>query len=205
MPKSGDRKPPLSLVPTRADEGILGKDGKCNALKRDGKSRCTIPAGQGTDHKGYGACQYHGGNSPSLKKHAVKVQIREIADELEMEPHEALLKVVRMDAGVVQWLRRRIQELEEPSDDMDPKEKLRVAAELGIYTEQYGVERDRLAKHAKLAVDAGIDERRIQLEEDQGELIAKAIQGILNDLKLTPDQKREAPAIARKHLTLLAG
>lgn len=203
MAKKDKDKPQLSLVPSRADGGILGKDGKCNALKRDQSGRCTLPAGQGTDHKGYGACQYHGGNSPSLQKHAVKAEIRDMAQELDMDPHDALLWTVRMAAGMVKWLQERIAELEDPLE-AGADERAAIEAILQIYRDSYGEERDRLARHAKLAIDAGIDERRIALEEEQGELIARAIRGILDDLQLTPEQKRSAPAIARRHLMALS-
>ena len=193
----------LNVVPSRADEGILGKGGKCNSLKRDGKNRCTLDAGHGTEHPGYGACSYHGGNSPSLNKHAVKAQVLDLAQELDMDPHDALLFTVRLAAGVVKWLRDKIGELEDPDDTITAVDKAANAAILQMYMDQYGAERDRLAKAAKLAIDAGIDERRIAMEEDQGEAIAKAFQGVFADLNLTAEQKRSAPAIVRKHLTLL--
>lgn len=202
MPKDKD-KPKLSVVGSHADQGILGKGGKCNSLKRDGKNRCTLDAGHGTDHPGYGACRYHGGNSPSLKKSAVKAQVRDLAQELDMDPHDALLFTVRLAAGVVKWLRDKISELEDPDESQTAVDRAADAAVLQMYMEQYGTERDRLAKAAKLAIDAGIDERRIALEEDQGEAIAKAFQGVFADLDLTPEQKRAAPAVVRKHLTLL--
>lgn len=205
MPKSDKPKNRrLSAVPSPADQGILGKGGKCNSLKRNSKDRCTLPAGQGTEHLGYGACQYHGGNSPSLKKNAVKALLRDMAAELDMDPHDALLFTVRLAAGTVAWLRVRIEEIGELTDDMSTSERAAHMDMVRMLSDMYGEERDRLTKTAKLAIDAGIDERRISLEEEQGELIAKAVTGILADLGLTPQQKRDAPAIARKHLALLA-
>lgn len=118
-----------------------------------------------------------------------------------MDPHDALLFTVRLAAGAVAYLRQRIEELEDREVGELTKADIALSA---MYSEMYGAERDRLAKSAKLAIDAGIDERRIQLEEEQGELIARTVQAILADLNLTAEQKREAPSIARKHLTLLA-
>lgn len=192
--------PRIDVRPGPHDGGILGRDGKCNSLKRNGKERCDLPAGSGTDHPGWGACRYHGGNSPALRKSAVRAQVRDMAQELDMDPHDALLFTVRLAAGTVNWIRSRILDLEEAEQGGVVEE----AALIESLHKVYGEERDRLAKAAKLAIDAGIDERRIQLEEDQGVLIAKAVTAILTDIGLTPEQKKNAPAIARKHLLALS-
>ena len=183
-----------SLAPTGRDRGIVGQDGKCNVLKRDGSSRCQQPAGFGTDHNGYGACQFHGGNSPTMVTNAARAYARELALELDVDPYEALVSVVRMSAGTVAWVRHRISELEGEGEIDD----------LEQWIKMYGDERDRLARHCKIAIDAGVDERRIQLEEAQGEQVAAAIRAILDDLELTGPQLKKAPAIARKHLMAIA-
>lgn len=196
--------PRIDVRPGPHDGGILGRDGKCNSLKRNGQERCELPAGSGTDHPGWGACRYHGGNSPALRKSAVRAQVRDMAQELDMDPHDALLFAVRLAAGTVNWIRSRILDLEESGSDGTSEELAAEAAMIESLHKVYGEERDRLAKAAKLAIDAGIDERRIQLEEDQGVLIAKAVTAILTDIGLTPEQKKNAPAIARKHLLALS-
>lgn len=202
MPKTGTgrdgrnrREGRLKAVPTEADRGILGKDGKCNSLKRDGKARCTQPAGQGTDHPGFGACQYHGGNSPSLVRHAAKQHVRLLAQELEMEPDEAIAWSVRMSAGVVSWLQNQIEHV----DESNPEEM----ALLPELIKSYGEERDRMARISKLAIDAGIAEREMQLQEQEVAILAQAIRNILADLNLNAEQRALAPAIARKHLLAL--
>lgn len=43
---------------------------------------------------------------------------------------------------------------------------------------------DRAAKYAKMALDAGMAERRVRLAEAEGELLAGVIQAILGDLSL---------------------
>ena len=43
----------------------------------------------------------------------------------------------------------------------------------------YGEWIDRSAKHAKLALDAGVEERKVRIAEAQGELLAGVIKAIL--------------------------
>jgi hypothetical protein len=55
------------------------------------------------------------------------------------------------------------------------------------------------------AMKSGISERLVQLAEQMGEMLAPFITGVLDDLKLTPEQKRRAPEIVRTRLTALEG
>lgn len=193
----------LHAVGTYDDNGILGQGGYCNALRPDKTSRCRLKAGHGTDHVGYGACFFHGGNSPSLKRHAARVQVRELAAEMEMDPFEALALCVRLAAGATAFYRSKIEDLEGEllsPDEWTATEAAAKSLELSVWVEAYNDERDRLAKHAKLAIDAGIDARRIQIEEEKATLFADALRAILGELKLTAEQRKLAPNIVRKHL-----
>ena len=69
--------------------------------------------------------------------------------------------------------------------------------------DQYGRERDRLTRTAKICIDAGIDERRIRLAEQQGQLLARVIHGILTDLGVL--SMPDTPHVVRRHLQLAAG
>ena len=69
----------------------------------------------------------------------------------------------------------------------------------------YGEWIDRSAKHAELALDAGVEERKVRVAEQQGELIAQVIRSIRGDLGLNSKQQSEAPAVVRRHLLALAG
>jgi hypothetical protein len=174
----------------RDNHDILGKGGKCNHLKKDGKTRCTLKAGQGTDHVGYGACIAHGGNAPSMKKHAARQNAKALGDELDMDPFVALAWTVRLSAGAVAFYRSKMQELEV---EMDP-------AAYAVMADLFGEERDRLSRHSKTAIDAGLDAKRLELEVAQAQLFAEALKAILGELKLTPEQKRKAPTLVRKHM-----
>lgn len=61
-------------------------------------------------------------------------------------------------------------------------------------------ERDRAAKFAKLAVDAGISERRTVLAERQGQMITAVLMAAFAELALTDAQRALAPQAIRRAL-----
>ncbi|WP_052373124.1 hypothetical protein [Amycolatopsis taiwanensis] len=65
-------------------------------------------------------------------------------------------------------------------------------------------ERDRCARFAKLALDAGIAERQVRLAERQGALIEQVLTSVFADLGLTDQQLKEAPAALRRALHAVA-
>jgi hypothetical protein len=69
------------------------------------------------------------------------------------------------------------------------------------YVEEYQRAVERRAKLAKLCIDAGVAERQVQLAEQQGQLMAQAIRGILTDLGVADHPA--APGVVRRHLTLI--
>lgn len=115
-----------------------------------------------------------------------------------MEPDEAIRWMVRLSAGTVAWLRNQIEHF--PDEGTVSAEE---AAILPKLIEAYGEERDRLAKTAKLAIDAGIAEREMQIMEAEAAAFAGVLRGIFADLKLTAEQRAKAPEIARRHLLAL--
>jgi hypothetical protein len=68
-----------------------------------------------------------------------------------------------------------------------------------IWISMYQVERKHLADISTACLKAGIEERRVQLAEQQGQLIADVIRGVLSDLGLSDDKR--VPAVVRKHLS----
>jgi hypothetical protein len=66
-------------------------------------------------------------------------------------------------------------------------------------------ERDKVVKYAKTASDMGIAERRIQLAQSQGALIAGAISRILDALELSPSQRALVPTVVPGVLLDVAG
>lgn len=207
-------------------------DGKCGAKTRTGGT-CQKGAGWGTDHAGYGNCKLHGGLSPNGVKHGAKLaavaEYRNahalgVGQEVDIDPLDALLWCVRVAATEVRYYSAKIAELDhddvvgnprsvktrplsEGKDGEDPsitvQEVTEAAVAPNIFVELRHAALDRLAKFSKMALDAGVDERRVQIAERYGEVLARLIGGILDDLLLTAAQQEQAPVIVRRHLALL--
>lgn len=183
-------------------------DYHCNGKVRGECNRyCTKIAGWGTKHVHVGRCKFHGGNTPGWDVKAQKIQaeldIEQYGLSREVDPHTALLEELYRTAGHVAWLHERVAELDTNrmhgpvggSGGGIPEHKPH------IWVTMYKDERTHLTRVAKTCVDAGIEERRIQIAEEQGELIARAINGILKELGVADEPN--TPSIVRKHLLLL--
>lgn len=190
--------------------------------KRSAGKQCPNPAMNGQN-----VCRSHGGNAPQALRAAERRVTEEKARTLvatyglkiETTPTEALLDEVQWTAGHVHWLRERVQEIEagaEPGsenaliwgitkkksggDDHGVTEE----AVPNVFLKLYQQERTHLAKICSDAIRAGIEERRVQLAEREGALVAQVIRAILAELQLTPEQLALVPDIVPRHLRALA-
>lgn len=203
--KDRNKRRQLQAVPGPHDTGTLGQGGKCNAKLRHGDGRCTRDAGWGTMHYGWGACSTHGGNSPSLQRNAAKAEVRSLAAEYEMDPIDAVKLRIRLAAGAVAYYRMEIDELADQGVTMawaakpDDKSKTQ-ALLLAHYEERYLLERRELGEAAKLAIVAGLEERRVALEEERAQILIVTLRNVLLDLDLTPEQRIASGPVVRKHL-----
>jgi hypothetical protein len=205
--------------------------------------------------KGMKVCCMHGARGAKAKRKAAQVIAAAEADAakvracktlgvrfdgLNISPTEALLEEVTWTYVHVQWLRSKVQELEDrasqsttiDSEDGDPTTIERPGGHALIWGqvefksktggddwgkttvdragpnawyELYSRERDRLIKVCSEAIRAGIEERRVQLAEQQGALVAEAIRRILDDLNLSPEQLSQVATVVPRHLRAIAG
>lgn len=149
---------------------------------------------------------------------------------IDVDPAEAMLAMVGESAGNVAVLRRQVQRLQaevvDPVDEFD-EDGVLVSARLGggiagrvdrdnwrgaphVLVEMYNDERDRLVRYCKMCRDAGVDERRVAIAEEQGRQIADvltaAVRGLLEAAArelgvdvavLARVEREEAPGIVR--------
>jgi hypothetical protein len=201
-------------------------DGKrrCQARsKTRGGAQCATYAMRGQD-----VCRSHGGASKQARAKAQERLVEERARglmatygrKIETTATEALLDEVQWTAGHVAWLRERVQEIESAATDSDGTDPLvwgvtrkktggedfgtTEEAAPNIWLKLYQTERAHLVKVCAEAIKAGIEERRIKLAEQQGELVAHAIRAILADLGLSAEQQARVPEVVPRHLRALA-
>lgn len=193
----------------------------CGAKKRQGEGNCTRPAGWGTDHAGAGTCKLHGGKTTSHRTAAAKQQAAEAVKTFglprEIDPRDALLEEVYRTAGAVDWLHRQVQALtpeaviwgrtEEIHKDAGefPGVDTTYSAAAHAWVQLWQAERKHLVAVSRAAVQSGIEERKVQLAEQQGAMLSDVIKRILGDLRLTPEQQRLAPDVVVRHLRSVAG
>lgn len=155
--------------------------GTCGARTKSG-TPCKRQRGWGTDHKGYGQCRRHGGNTPDGIKGAARERMEAEGGNMAMgrrvEPIDALLHVVYATAGRVEWLGRQVAAIEAGDMLVDSPRGMELAA----YAKFHGLELDRLARVSKMALDAGVAERRVQMAERTGALIGAAFEDALAEV-----------------------
>lgn len=195
----------------------------CGADKRGGGT-CDQPAGWGTGHLGVGSCKLHGGCTPNHELAGrVTLARREMAvmgRPLDIDPIEAILECIRITAGEVQYASDRVAELTPdqavgPVITTRPLKEEKGAESLTYRVEEHGppalniwIEVRRramrdLVEYSRVAIAAGIAERQVKIAEQQGQLLAQVIRGILTELGVL--DRPETPGIVRRHLTLIAG
>ena len=171
----------------------------CGARKKNGE-KCRNFAGQGTDHFGVGNCSFHLGNAPNNKKNAIRREAERRAIEfggmIKVEPTEALLTVLYLSAGHVTYI------ADELADHED-----KTTFEAQVLLRMWNEERDRVARIAKAALDAGVAERAVSLAERYAEDLARLLRAIFNDpeLRLTRPQHDRLPDVLRRHLGAMDG
>jgi len=211
--KSRRKREPRTSFQPGYQEGPVG-DKTCGARKEEG-SRCSRAAGWGTDHVGYGPCKYHLGSTPTGRKASAYEMAGELmvfyGSPIDTNPIEALLDEVSRTAGHVAWLGQVIGRFNVPlEEEVDKKGGITVRRPAGIppevdgWIKMYQSERNQLVRVSKAALDAGVNERLVQIAEHQATKFANAIETILDELGLTASQQMLVPQVVPRVLRSLA-
>jgi hypothetical protein len=165
--------------------------------------------------RGQERCRKHGGASPQARAAAVRRLAEEQARQavetyglpLDVSPEDALLGEVRRTAGCVAYLDAVLAE--KGRDGLT--QWVTVGGEDGgsyvrssVWVDLHQRERAHLVAVCKAAIAAGIEERRVQLEERQGELVGELVRVAIAAAQVTPEQEQAAYAAVRGHLTRVA-
>lgn len=177
------------------------RDGQpfCGGLKRNGDP-CLREAGWGTDHPGTGKCKHHGGANQSVA--AAASQAESMATAIPVTPGQAILGVLHLAAGQLAYCTAQVGGLSEEQmfemSDAGAVPNRWVRLQLQI--------EDRLVKYARAAADVGINERQMQLAEQQTAMMGKLLEAVMDRVDLTPKQRKlVGPAIREAMPMLTAG
>ena len=187
---------------------------KCTAHRRDGNP-CTKPKVPGAT-----VCRYHGGGAPQVQQAALQrlqqegayVAVRTLGLPIVIDPTEALLEELHRCAGAIAWHGAQVAALQTEDvywgltrektggDDAGTTHE----AGLNVAVKAWQAERDRLVVVARECLKAGIEERRIQLAETQGAMLAGVVRAILNRLNLTDEQQALVSVVVPEELRRIA-
>lgn len=201
-----------------------GKE-KCTATSKQSGKRCERYPAMGST-----VCKSHGGGSPQAKRKAAE-RVATMKAEQKMEkairtlglrsdkalnPADVLLEEIAWTHAHVLWLRSKVQELEpdeltwgkvdheERYGPLGAIDKTTQKAAPNVWYQLYMTEREHLAKVSTMALRAGIEERRVKLAEEQGNMVAAVVNRILNALNLSPAQWEQVPEVVPREFRALA-
>lgn len=186
----------------------------CDAKrKRDGQP-CT-----GYAVRGATKCRMHLGRKASdvIAVHEATKAVVTYGLPITIDPRDALLEEVYRTAGAVAWLQERVESIS-PDDlvwgkteesDLQATEfpgvNVKREAKPNIWLDLYQRERKHLVEVCRVAIAAGIEERRVRLAEQMGSQLAAVIRAVLGGLGLTAQQWDAVPSLIAVHLPALTG
>ncbi len=117
-----------------------------------------------------------------------------------VDPLEVLLYQLGWASGAARALGRLVSELEEVHGPNHTG-----TAVPHVLVRMWSEERDRAARLAKMAIDAGLAEKQVRLAERQGQVIAHIFTSVLDDdsLGLSREQRDAGRSLAARHLRAL--
>lgn len=178
------------LAPTQVKGHMGGAYGVCD--KR---------AGWGTAHEGAGPCKRHdklvddvvAGGDGYRGRIGAWVMAHGFAVALDVTPWQALLTAVKIAAGRVAFIEAKLGQAVNDTD-FEP------SGDLAWWVRQSELWHDRMAKVAKMAIDAGVAERLVKQVELEAELMLKATQLTFSELGLDEMTRERALGIMSRHL-----
>ena len=200
----------------------------CGARKKNGQPCGASPI------RGATRCSNHGGSTPVAKRAAKQRVTRTKAatalrtlgydpDASDVDPSEALLRLVSDKAREVAWWRGRVDELQSGSGDdedqivwgrvkhevgsgpLGPVDKEDYSAELNINIKSLHLAEDQLARYASLALKAGVEQQQVEVRKQEALLLVGVIHTVLNSLSMTTEQQRLVPDVVPKALRAVEG
>jgi hypothetical protein len=168
----------------------LMDSGRCTSKSKQSGERC-----RNHPRPGSTVCHIHGGKSPQVRRVAARrVAIMEaqrivqgLGGMVDVDPLDVLLEGVREAAYNVTVYRIAIESY--PVVEA-PKELL-------VKYEEWW---DRAIRYAKVCVEAGVEERKVRLQEAEGALMARVVRAAVDACNPTGDERAAAVVAAGREL-----
>lgn len=195
--------------------------GYCNAKiwekpgKRESKTRCGQPEGWGTDYS-RGPCKNHGGRHANGRKHAALATYAEVyandtlfGQTVDLDPMVGLLEVGGKLAGFTAFIEREIQRQAAETGRVRLKQTATTAGGGSrevpdVLIEMWHANLERQAKVHKMALDAGAQQKQIDLFDAYRNRVLDTLEAALRAVGVDPDDPEVAAKIGAT-LMLVAG
>lgn len=195
---------------------------KCTGHRKTDHRPCGMNPAEGAD-----VCRMHGGGAPQVKA-AAKNRVREqiaasaaarFALPVEISPSDGLLAEVHRTAGAIAWLEAQVERVTGDTPDnliygvRKTKEWTGGEEGGGSSTESgpgvndwlqlWQKERRHFVEVCRVTLAAGIEQKRVELAQQQAQMIVTVLKGVFADLVLTAEQEALVPMVVPKHLRLV--
>jgi len=193
---------------------------KCAAKTRSGGS-CARAAGWGSPTPGVGRCRLHGGATPSHRTAASKELARRAiikfgldanAGVEQLDPREVLAEELWRAKLTVDALDYFVSQLEHNEGGIYGRTYHVSGLPTGeakphVLVQMWQAERKHLKEVADVCVKAGVETKRVEIEQQHAQLMADVFRQVFGDpeLGLDPGQVQAAMMTAARHLRLVAG
>jgi hypothetical protein len=177
-----------------------GQGQQCTARSKRSGVRCKNWAMRGAS-----VCRIHGGAAAQVKAAAqrrletadaekqvehVRAELNRLGIAVEVDPLAALEHALYQAVGNVAYLEQRLD-----AENLTVRSPLHGEQMHPLYL-AYERERDRVAKFSKMALDAGISEKRVRIAEKQAEVLRGLMGRVLERLGIEPSRAR--PVISQE-------
>ena len=160
---------------------------------------CRQMKGHRTDHVGAGHCWLHTGRSRNGERHAMREQARNALATLKIDgavdPVTSLYEAV----AVAAWREYGLRMMLEQRDALFGADHLGDQRE-DVVSQMHADALKTRAQVAKMAVDAGLDERMVRLAERQADVLVRLVDVVLEAAGVEGDPAERARAAASTFL-----
>jgi len=165
----------------------------------NGATPCRQPKGYRTDHVGTGHCFLHGGRAPTHRKAAAKEAARNALATLRLDGSVDPISSLYEAVAVAAWREYGLRMMLERRDALFGTDHLGDLRE-DVVAKMHADALDARARIAKMAVDAGLDERMVRLAERQADVLVRLVEVVLDGAGVLGPARDTARAAASTFL-----
>ena len=185
---------------------MSGEKARCGAQKRQGApgDKCTLVAGFGTDHVGYGSCKFHGGNTRNQRAAAraemADTEARRVLATLDVTPVADPFAALSRHAGQVLAWQEAISHIVNQLGDRVRYEGAAGSEQLRAEIALYERAMDRTGQILGMIAKLNIEDRMARVTERQADALVSAIEAALAAAGVTGPAADDARKAAARHL-----